>query len=73
MQIRNSKLCEASECWAYSAANHTWWVNMLFHRRGLLWLGSAVRCTCAKWSNQNIHLRVCILGLLIVPSFSHPI
>ena len=41
MQIRNSKLCEASKCWVYSAVNHPWWMGMLFHRRGLLWLGSA--------------------------------
>ena len=43
MQISNSKLCESSKCWVYSAVNHPWWMSMLFHRRGLLWLGSAVR------------------------------
>ena len=26
----------------FSAVNHPWWMSMLFHRRGLLWLGSAV-------------------------------
>ena len=25
-----------------SAVNHPYWMGMLFHRRGLLWLGSAV-------------------------------
>ena len=43
MQIRNSKLCESSKCIVYSAVNHPLWMSMLFHRRGLLWLGSAVR------------------------------
>ena len=42
MQISNSRLCESSKCWVYSTVNHPWWVSMLFHRRGLLWLGSAV-------------------------------
>ena len=37
MPISNSKLCESS------AVNHPWWMSMLFHRWGLLWLGSAVR------------------------------
>ena len=26
-----------------ATVNHPWWMSMLFHRRGLLWLGSAVR------------------------------
>ena len=26
-----------------STVNHPWWMSMLFHRWGLLWLGSAVR------------------------------
>ena len=43
MQISNSGLCESSKCWVYSAVNHPWWMSMLFHRRGFLWLGSAVR------------------------------
>ena len=43
IQISNSKLCESSKCWVYSAVNHPWWMSMLFHRRGLLWLGTAVR------------------------------
>ena len=43
MQISNSRLCESSKCWVYSAVNHPWWMSMLFHRRGLLWLGLAVR------------------------------
>ena len=38
MQVRNSKLCEASKCRPYRAINHPLWVSMLFHRRGLLWL-----------------------------------
>ena len=46
MQISNSKLCQSSKCWVYSAVNHPWWMSMLFHRRGLLWLGSAVRYSC---------------------------
>ena len=28
MQIRNSKLCEASNCIVYSAVNHPWWMSM---------------------------------------------
>ena len=42
MQIRNSKLCEANECRVYSTVNRPWWMGMLFHRRVLLWFGSAV-------------------------------
>ena len=34
MQISNSRLCELSKCWVYSAVNHPWWMSMLFHRRG---------------------------------------
>ena len=34
MQISNSRLCESSKCWVYSAVNHPWWMSMLFHRRG---------------------------------------
>ena len=34
MQISNSKLCESSKCWVYSAVNHPWWMSMLFHRQG---------------------------------------
>ena len=33
MQISNSRLCESSKCWVYSAVNHPWWISMLFHRR----------------------------------------
>ena len=29
MQIRNSNLCEASNCIVYSAVNHPWWMSML--------------------------------------------
>ena len=43
MQISESRLCESSKCWVYSAVNRPWWVSMVFHRRCLLWLGSAVR------------------------------
>ena len=38
MQIRNLKLCDASECGLYSAVNHPWWMrvdDMYFHRQGL--------------------------------------
>ena len=42
LQISNSKLCESSKCRVYSTINHPWWMSMLFHRRGLLWLSSAV-------------------------------
>ena len=41
MQISNSRLCELSKCWVYSAVNHPWWMSMLFHRQsfcGLAWL-----------------------------------
>ena len=41
MQISNTRLCESSKCWVYSAVNHPWWMSMFFHRRGLLWLVSA--------------------------------
>ena len=30
----------------YSAVNHPWWMSMLFHRRGLLWL----------WLGCSLHL-----------------
>ena len=40
MQISNSRLCESSKCWVYTAVNHPWWMSMLFHGRDLLWLGS---------------------------------
>ena len=41
--LSNSKLCEASKCLIYSTVrlNHTWWMSMLFHRRGLAVAGSA--------------------------------
>ena len=67
MQISNSKLCESSKCGVYSAVNHPWWMSMLFHRRCLLWLGSAVNVTiqcdgCNLWyhiicqgMNTSIH------------------
>ena len=31
MQNSNSRLCESSKCWVYSAVNHPWWMSMLFH------------------------------------------
>ena len=46
MQIRNSKLCEASKCSVCSAVHHPWMMRMLFHRQGLAVAGSAVRYTC---------------------------
>ena len=54
MQISNSKLCESSKCGVYSAVNHPWWMSMLFHRRGLLWLGWAVRYIWwQRWDNRG--------------------
>ena len=47
MQISNSRLCESSKCWVYTAVNHPWWVSMLFHRQGLPWL---------TWSGCTLHL-----------------
>ena len=34
MQIRNSKLCEASKCRVYSAVNRPWWISKLFMATG---------------------------------------
>ena len=68
MQIRNSKLCEASKCrvHVYSTVNHPWCRSMLFHRRSLLWLVSAAR---------NIkYLSLLSIGIFlvsVVPQLSH--
>ena len=69
MQISNSRLCESSKCWVYSAVNHPWWMSMLFHRRGLLWLGSAFRYIWwQRWDNDNcqtgVALSMHVLNLL---------
>ena len=54
MLISNSRLGESSKYWVYSAVNHPWWMSMLFHRRGLLWLCSAVRYIwLQRWDNDN--------------------
>ena len=53
MQISNSRLCELSKCCVYSAVNHHWWMSMLFHRRGLLWLGSAVCYQAARLPDRS--------------------
>ena len=53
MQISNSKLCESSKCWVYSTVNHPW----LFHRRGLLWLGTAARYTLTYGCNLDLYYK----------------
>ena len=61
MQISNSRLCESSKCWVFSAVNHPWWRSMLFHRRGLLWLGSAARYIWwQRWDNDNCQIGVAL-------------
>ena len=37
-----------------AVVNHPWWMSMLFHRRGLLWLGSAVRYTCTLFAAARL-------------------
>ena len=40
---------------------HPWWMSMLFHRRGLLWLGSAVRYIWwQRWDNDNCQTGVAL-------------
>ena len=61
-QISNSRLCESSKCWVYSAVNHAWWMSMLFHPWGLLWLFSAVRYIWwQRWDNDNCQTGVALL------------
>ena len=62
MQIANSKLCESSKCRVYSVVNHPWWISMLFYRRGLLWLGSAVRYTRITFQKSWIRPRTLSLS-----------
>ena len=54
MLISNSRLGESSKCWVYSAVNHPWWMSMLFHRRGLLWLGSVATLVRMKSCHEDV-------------------
>ena len=61
MQISNSKLCESNKCRVYSAVNHHWCMSMLFHRRDLQWLGSAVsNIWWQRWDDDNCQTGVAL-------------
>ena len=49
MQISNSRLCESSKCWVYSAVNYPWWMSMLFHRRACCGLAPLFRFSAKKF------------------------
>ena len=63
MQIRNSKLCEASKCRVYIAVKQPWCGSMLLQRRGLLWLVSTAHY-CILYG--QVFVLMCILTLQLL-------